>query len=90
MDLDTYEADMADYTLQETPFYESLPTAYDLSILRMRTLEKSAMKMSSDGKKKRKCVSFLPNYVQVSPETLFLFKTCSNRRYSYQGPALFR
>lgn len=67
MDLDGYEADLADFTLQETPFYETAyPSAYDL----MQRFEKSTMK-SNDGKKKRKCVSFLPNYVQVNLSNIY-------------------
>ena len=80
MDLDGYEADLADFSLQEQPFYESSPpnSVYDFSMLRTHynqhqhthslsqlTQQKSIIMKSTDGKKKRKCVSFLPNYVQV-------------------------
>lgn len=78
MDLDGYEADLADFTLHETPFYETSDelssSAYDLSMLRQHhhhhhhssyNTHKSTMKSNDGLKKKRKCVTFLPNYVQV-------------------------
>lgn len=125
MDLETYESQIADYSLQDSPFYEpSTPTVFDLSIaamnslmaangcvashsgmagaggaassngLTMPSMETGLLKRTkmmpnpinlsannmmrggcgADGsaggasgmKKKRKCVSFLPNYVQVT------------------------
>lgn len=125
MDLETYESQIADYSLQDSPFYEaSTPMVFDLSIsamnslmaangcvashsgmggagagdaatsngLTMPSLQTGLLKRSkmmpnpinlsvnnmmrddpangnANGatgmKKKRKCVTFLPNYVQV-------------------------
>lgn len=66
MDLEIYEAEIAAYLLQETPFYEESLTIYGLPM--SRHSEKSSMK-NSDGKKKR--VTFLSNYVQVSVKNFF-------------------
>lgn len=91
MDLDGYETDLADYTLQETPFYETSQTVFDLTMLRSAS-DKFAQRMAERGgggilgntggkagndgavKKKRKCVSFLPNFVQVSFDPISLLE----------------
>lgn len=59
MDLmEIYEADLADYILQEIPFYDTVIPMSKSIIMKLKT--------AHDGKKKpRKSVSFLPNYVQV-------------------------
>lgn len=117
MDLENYESDLADLTLQDSPFYEAAtPMIFDLSMsaasgLNVTGVTVSGGKLSGKGasssmnmisnnmvehnginghvnvlqlgnvpaygyvssydngppkKKNRKCVSFLPNYIQVS------------------------
>lgn len=66
MELEPYET-LADYSLQETTFYEGSPSAFDLSMSSIN-LTKSSLKCSENSfksKKSKKCVSFLPTYVQV-------------------------
>lgn len=67
MDLESFEADLADYSLQETPFYDSVTVCdYSMSKFQHKLI---VMKSSEDGIAKRikprKTVTFLPNYVQV-------------------------
>lgn len=117
MDLENYESDLADLTLQDSPFYEATtPMIFDLSMSAANGLNatgatvsggklsgkgaSNSMDMTNNGthsrngnnghvnvlrldnvpgygyassydngppkKKNRKCVSFLPNYIQVS------------------------
>lgn len=71
MDLEIFEADLADYSLQETPFYDTT-TVYDysMSIIQQKLLFVMKSSDINNGgivkkNKPRKSVSFLPNYVQV-------------------------
>lgn len=82
MELDGYETDLADYQLQETPFYET-NTVYDIAMLRaaekfaaIKTADADHVPMDMDmtviaaampTKKKR--VTFLPNFVEVRAST---------------------
>lgn len=70
MDLESFEADLADYSLQETPFYDTA-TIYDysMSIIQQKFIVMKSSDINNGGivkkNKPRKSVSFLPNYVQV-------------------------
>lgn len=91
MELDGYETDLADYQLQESPFYES---ATNIDVAMLHAAEKFAALRPTvaaaaergghrDGgdtpmdvtvtvaKPKKKRVTFLPNFVQVSSAYLY-------------------
>lgn len=87
MELETYEADLADIALQEQTFYETKPTVYELHMASqlMSNNQNSGSFLpggftlqpiiSSGGKgKKKKSVKFL-TYVQVS-STISLSTRC--------------
>lgn len=65
MELESYEAELADYTLQETTFYEASTHAVihdrSMSAVNINTGKENNMRL----KKNRKCVTFIPNYIQV-------------------------
>lgn len=64
MELESFEA-LADISLQEAHFYETGYNIYDLSMSSAAAIK--SIKLDSFGKpKKRKCVTFQPNYVQVN------------------------
>lgn len=64
MELEAYET-LAAYSLQEAPFYDTTNNIYDLS-MSSQIGGKLAKSNNEVVKRKKKSVSFLPTFVQVS------------------------